>query len=370
MTEQQFPLQPESSTEVFTQPIPEVPSVAGWKELPIHQTEKSAEELVPLGMFTEHRQILTSSVYDDEHENSPYEGGLEGGLTTLFVRSGVAERLHAAGGLLPRGYHLMAMDTYRPLVVQNALYEQYEGQLRELHPDWSDDEISVESQKYVSLPSEDPNKPSPHNTGGAVDVVIVRLDDESQRRLEDIDGELDQLAPENWQREYLLEMERSSLVRNNAKMLNFGTEFDHGSEKAGLRYYEDLETTTGLTADDIDSQANRRMLYHAMVAAGFEPYADEWWHFNDPATQMGAKVAGAEFAEYGAAELSESNAEHEEMRKLHRINTERLAKGVRWVPPPGLGEHYQLALIAAEKNDPTKLHPEAGLDAEKISPSK
>src|SRR5688572_7052596 len=96
MSAEQLSAQSEQEVLNYTQPIPEVPSVAGWKEVPISETDKSREELVPLGMFSGNRRILTSSVYDNEHENSPYSDDLEGSMTTQFVRRGVAEKLQAA----------------------------------------------------------------------------------------------------------------------------------------------------------------------------------------------------------------------------------------------------------------------------------
>lgn len=318
----------------------------GWKELPIQETELSREPLVPLGIFSEHPKILTSSAYADEHDSSPYVGGLEGSLTALFVRQGVAERLDQAAGFLPRGYHLMAMDTYRTLEVQQALYDQYSDGLRRQHADWSDEEISAETQKYVSLPSHDPTRPSPHNTGGAVDLLIVKVPVEIQDQIDEIDKALADLPADNWQADYLLQMQRSQLMRLHASPLEFGTQFDHGGAEAALRHYEELLEAGELNLEDEEALQNRRLLYSVMIKAGFEPYADEWWHYNDPATQMGAKVAGREYAEYGAVELSKENTEFAQMRFLHNQNSARLARGEDWIPPKGLEEHFYLAKLA------------------------
>jgi len=348
-------------------PIPEPAPLAGWKELPIVETDRSHEPLVPVGMFSEHRKILSSSVYAGEHHNSPYAGGLEGSNVAAFMREGVANRLEKAVDLLPYGHHLMVMDAYRTLEVQGALYAQYENGLKKQHPDWTEEELSTETQKYVSVPSYDKTRPSPHNTGASVDVVIVKVDDEIQHELDAIDARLETLKPEDWQEEYLLEMRRSSLLRRNGTMLPFGTRFDYGGDEAALRHYEEKEGL--LTSEEQEAADNRRLLYSVMTKAGFAPYADEWWHYNDPASQMGAKVSGLPYAEYGAIEMSEENTEHETMRSLHHLNTLQLANGVEWEPPKGLEVHYQLARRAIHGDNPKNIwHMTSNVD--KIQPPK
>lgn len=345
--------------EQSTQPkellsIPEAAPLAGWKEVPIIETERSHEPLVPVGVFSEYRKIVSSSVYADEHHNSPYSGGLEGSNIAVFVREGVASKLEVAAEILPYGHHLMIMDAYRTLNVQAALYEQYEEGLRAKHPDWTAEDLSAETQKYVSMPSDDKTRPSPHNTGASVDVAILKVGDDVQQDIDIIDAALDTLEEGDWQQEYMLEMKRSELIRRYGKMLNFGTRFDHGGPEAALRYYEKAEEVV-LSPEDQEAQENRRLLYSAMMKAGFEPYADEWWHYNDPASQMGAKVAGREHAEYGAIEMSEENKQYEQMRKQHHLNSVRLARGEEWTPPKGLEVHYKLARAAIFGNSPKNI---------------
>lgn len=346
-----------SAQEKLTQPnellpIPEIPPLAGWKEIPIVETELTHEPLVPVGIFSDHRKIISSSVYADEHYNSPYKGGLEGSNIAVFVREGVAKKLDKAAELLPSGHHLMVMDGYRTLEVQGALYKQYEDSLRAQHPDWTEEQLSTETQKYVSVPSRDKTRPSPHNTGASADVVIIKVDDETQQRIDAIDAELVTLAEQDWQQEYLLEMERSALIRRNGKMLQFGTRFDHGGAEAALRHFEEKAAATALSPEDEEALKNRRILYDVMTKAGFAPYADEYWHYNDPASQMGAKVTGREYAEYGAIEMSEENKEYADMRHRHHHNSTRLAKGAEWIPPRGLEAHYAIARAAVRGNNP------------------
>ncbi len=332
-------------------PIPEAAPLAGWKEIRFVETDKSHEPLVGVGIFSDHPKVLTSSVYANEHHNSPYQGGLEGSNVAVFMREGVAEKLDKAADLLPKGMHLMVMDAYRSLEVQGALFEQYRSGVVKQHPEWSDDEVSTETQKYVSVPSTDKSRPSPHNTGASVDVVIVHLNDEVQNQIDDIDKMLK--APNlTWQDEYSLTMKRSEIIRRNAKMLDFGTRFDHGGPTAALRHLENEASNRDLSGDEQTQSTNRRLLFNVMTAAGLEPYADEWWHYNDPASQMGAKVAGVDHAEYGAIELSAENREFAQMREQHHINSVRLARGEEWTPPKGLEVHYELARAAVFANNP------------------
>lgn len=349
-----------TSHEQLTQPnelppIPEVAPLAGWKEIPLVETDLSHEPLVPVGIFSDYRKIVSSSVYADEHHNSPYTDGLEGSNVAVFMREGVAKKLEKAAEMLPSGNHIMVMDAYRTLDVQGALYEQYEQGLRAKYPDWTEEQLSTETQKYVSVPSHDKTRPSPHNTGASVDVVIVKVDEDVQHEIDAIDATLDTLGEEDWQREYMLEMKRSELIRRHGKMLNFGTRFDYGGSEAALRHYEVKAEQEPLSEEDKEAQNNRRLLYDAMIKAGFEPYADEWWHYNDPASQMGAKVAGREHAEYGAIEMSDENKQYEKMRKQHHLNSVRLARGEEWTPPKGLEVHYKLARAAIFGNNPKNI---------------
>jgi zinc D-Ala-D-Ala dipeptidase len=324
-------------------PIPiEMPSVAGWKEVKVRE---GGEPMVPLGPFSYNHDLFTSSVYYGEHSNSPYmspDNRLEGALVTLFVRDEVAPMLRHAQQLLPEGHHLIVLDSYRTLEVQQALYDHYLNALRRQHPDWGETELSAETQKYVSIPSSVESRPSPHNTGGSVDLAIFTLPPEIDSRVKQIELRLDELklqAPQEFApldearnpvlRElYKLEMEKIGLIRRHADFLNFGTQFDHGGGEAASNYFERLEQQRPLSGEETEARDNRRMLYNAMVQAGMQPYEDEWWHFNSPKSQMGAKVAGADHAEYGGMELTEDNLAHEQMRQAHRSGLIRIQEGV------------------------------------------
>lgn len=325
-------------------------SVEGWKTLPIEAVD---EPLVPLGPFGEYRAIYTSSIYFGEHNDSPYISPtqqLDGAMATVFVRESVAQRLLEAQEMLPDGQRLIVFDSYRPLKVQASLYDMFSSRLGAKYPDWSSDEIANESQKYVSLPSTDASRPSPHNTGGAVDLGIIELSPRDEMRVREIDHALNEwLHPES-DIAYQLEMEKSAILRHGGRLLHFGTPFDHGGASASVDHFEQLEQSGfQLSPEDIVARDNRRLLYTVMTRVGMQPYGPEWWHWNAPETQMGAVTVGLDVASFGAAELSVENIEHERMRSMHHagaaILQERLLRGDTVVDHSSPLAHY-MGLVA------------------------
>ena len=327
--------------EMTATPIPEVPPVSGWKEVPI---VPNYEGLVPVGPFSKYWDIFTDSIYFGERETSPYKvGQLQGALLTQFVRKDLADSLRVAQVNLPRGMYLIVFDAFRPLSVQQSLYDTFYTKLKGQNPDWTPEQLSTEAQKFVSLPSEDPTKPSPHNTGGSVDLGIFKIDPNVLDKFILLSKMIDP-SSSDWKLQYALEMERLDMIAKYGRLLNFGTEFDYGGQAAGLRKYEEM--TDGVIAREIkairEGLESRRILYHVMTDAGFQPYPDEWWHFNSPKSQMGAKTAGLEFAEYGSAE-GLVNEKHELMRQMHRGGTILMKEGRHPGAPEALREHFRIA---------------------------
>lgn len=315
----------EGKESVIT-PIPiEIHSVAGWKEVPL---KENREPLVPVGPFSVYDSIYAHSIYFGEKSDSPYpSGALEGSLITMFVREEVAKQLKAAQDLLPQGMHLIVFDTYRTLNVQQSLYDSYSNELKVLHPEWDEEKLSTETQKYVSIPSINPSRPSPHNTGGSVDLAIYKLPKEVEQQVQELNKQLARLGESDWQQSYLLEMKKIALIETNMELLNFGTKYDHGDIEASLNYLEKVSKDRALSEDEQKALNNRRLLYHVMTTVGFEPYEDEWWHYNSKKSQMGAKAAGLDQAEYGAMQLSSENNKHEMMRRMHWLGSIRIFNG-------------------------------------------
>ena len=333
--------------------------VQGWKDIPIRESD-SLDPLLPLGPLSQEAEILmTSSLYFGEHRNSPYaehSHKLEGSLLTLFAHQSVIHRLLAAEQLLPAGHHLLVFDTYRPYQVQKSLYDFYQQKLREKYPDMNNETLESETQKYVSLPSMDPTRPSPHNTGGSVDVAIAQLDQAHEEELLQIRSHLTDIHLTIAKR-VGMEMRLSAIMRRHAKMLDFGTAFDHGGEKSALAYYESCyksKTAAGkiLTENDIRARNNRRFLFRIMTQAGFQPYFAEWWHFNAPESQMGAATAGLDYATFGAMDLDENNRAYENTRLTIRqealkLQREETLAAVRTAGPAVARTALQIEILAA-----------------------
>lgn len=169
--------------------------------------------------------------------------------SAIRVRQSVLDRLLHAQALLPKNIELVVRDGYRSFVLQEELYVKHRKSLQ--GDSLVFDEKIVE--QYVSRPSSDPTMPAPHATGGAVDVM---------------------------------------LRERHSNYLQFGSDFDQMDAVSALAYLEQH-------VPDSEESQNRRMLYFAMTMAGFAGYAPEWWHFNAPETQMGARALGLGRASYG-----------------------------------------------------------------------
>jgi len=315
-------------------PVPvDAGTVRGWKQVPI---KEGGEPLVSLGsLSSEAGNIFTSSVYFGEHNNSPYildVNKVQGSSIALFARASVAEKLQEAQSILPDGMRLIAFDAYRPLEVQASLYDFYRSRLALQLPDVDATTLEEETQKYVSVPSRNPSMPSPHNTGASVDLAIIKFDKIYEKKLEELDTILnsDSLS---YEERVSAEMRRSAIIRHHGVMLNFGTSFDHGGEKAALAYFDrQIEAGKELSSAEIEACYNRRILYNAMSKVGMVAFESEWWHYNAPESQMGARAIGLHSAMFGGTELSRENRVHLQKRlELHELSThiqESLMRGL------------------------------------------
>jgi len=142
-----------------------------------------------------------------------------------FVRVRVAEKLRVAAGMLPHDYKLILHEGWRSFERQSELFKHQRAITVSEHPDWSDAEVDIYTHNFVAIPSKDALNPSPHATGGAVDVSIQGLD--------------------------------------------MGCEFLEMSERTRTDYYSENETFA----------SNRKILLVAMENAGFINFPYEWWHF-------------------------------------------------------------------------------------------
>lgn len=141
------------------------------------------------------------------------------------VRSGVAERLVRAQAYLPGGYQLQIKEGWRPIWVQERLWQKSLDELRASRPDLTGQDLIRENTRFTAPPDNAP----PHSTGGAVDLVLLYHD------------------------EYA----------------DMGWGFNQPGE--GSR--------TGYPVPG-PARRNRDLLAAALDAAGFINYPAEWWHWS------------------------------------------------------------------------------------------
>ncbi len=220
------------SDEYKRQPISTPVTTWEWPKSRIQPIEECGERLVPMGLIPE--KILVSSQYAVQL--------LDGALPDIYCRESVLRKLVAAASELPPGCRFVVYDCWRPVQVQQSLFDTLKHQFAKESPEKSDEELQEMALTYVALPSTDPLKPSPHNTGGAIDLSIA--------------------GPDGF-------------------VLDMGGDYDDPSEISGTAYFEN-KVAAGVELTDVEQRAceNRRLLYGIMTNAGFTNYIDEWWHFD------------------------------------------------------------------------------------------
>lgn len=210
---------------------------------------ESQQPLVAIGLC---RHLAVYPIY--------HRLGVPDALSDCFIRSGVYERLLKAAASLPSGMHLTVLDGWRPLSVQIQLYQSLSQAIAAANPGCSGYELAELTRQFVSVPSLTKEAPSPHFTGGAVDVTLT-----------DSDGQ--------W--------------------LDMGSEFDAAGEASFTRHFETFELPS---ERQVVVRTRRRILFNAMQGAGFSNLPSEWWHY-DFGNQLWAWANGEKKAIYGRTEV-------------------------------------------------------------------
>jgi len=236
---------------------------------------------------------------------------------------------------------LFVWDAYRPQTVQQALFDSYVDKL--VGDGTPREQAQQDAQQFVSIPSDDPTRPPPHNTGGAVDLSIIRFWAEDWERMEHLTQVVMRTeTSDNWQEIYKAEMERLQIIRTRSMPLPMGTVFDGVQDETLTLHFENIDEAD-LSDEAAVARDNRRLLWNVMIEAGFSNYPDEWWHF-DFGNQFDAARTGRE-AIYAAALFSQENQAWETMRRGHYEGSVAMAQGTYRAPQNKLGMPVTNSLI-------------------------
>lgn len=189
-----------------------------------------------------------------------YYRGISGALNDILCRESIYEKLRSAANHLPKNHSLLIWDAWRPYAVQQYLFEEFKNTIERLNPLGDVNDLV---SKFVSFPSINSNNPSPHFTGGSVDLTVI---DES------------------------------------GKLLEMGTAFDHFGEESNTQFFSESHSPQGILIHQ-----NRKLLLDAMVELGFQNYENEWWHFDYGNQFWGIKTG--EIAKYGLINLQDESKE-------------------------------------------------------------
>jgi D-alanyl-D-alanine dipeptidase len=192
--------------------------------------------------------------------NPPYGHVVPGSIPDLFLRRSVAAKMKEVNArLAPVGIELYLFDAWRPQAVQRYFHDQwFPDWLKARRPELSGQSLISEVENYWSAPSAGEASPSPHSTGGAVDLTLIFL--------------------------------------STRQPLFMGSMFDDVTEMAWTDFFEHDDPKS---MSDEEARANRRLLYWAMTEAGFANNPTEWWHYSW-GDQMWARLTGQPAAHFGA----------------------------------------------------------------------
>lgn len=220
-----------------------------WNKISIKECE---EELVSLKRVN--KKIILSPQY--------YINNIPGTENDCKVRKTIKDKLNKIANKLPNEFNLLIWDAYRTIETQNALFNKYYMEFKK-STKLEGDNLLIYTKKFVSLASIDRQKPSPHNTGAALDLTICN---------------------------------------SFGEPINLGVDFDEFSQNSYTRYYEKkLENGVILSPKETEILLNRRVLCNMFKEEGFANYPYEIWHksFGD---QMASEALKQAYAIYGGIE--------------------------------------------------------------------
>jgi D-alanyl-D-alanine dipeptidase len=153
------------------------------------------------------------------------------------MRTTVYEKLKQAQLLLPENKRFCLFEAYRSLSLQKMLFEARYKKIKNENPDWSHENIFIESTKLISstINLDGSKNIPPHSTGGAIDVYLLHENGNT------IDMGI---HPKDWM-------------------------LDDGS----------LSLTASQTISS-EAQHNRKIMSAVLTEVGFVNYPTEYWHWS------------------------------------------------------------------------------------------
>lgn len=175
------------------------------------------------------------------------------------MRRTVYEKLVQALSLLPKGIKLCVYEGYRSLSLQRLLFDNRFSKVRDLHPNWSKDQVFDETTKLVSSVKNKDGSQNipPHSTGAAIDVYLI---DEAGHPVDM------GIQVKDW-----MDDEDGSLSQTDLRTIS-----------AEARHYRDI-------------------MNEALLAVSFINYPTEYWHWSY-GDRYWAHQAGYKYAIYGSVE--------------------------------------------------------------------
>ncbi len=207
--------------------------------------------LTGIGIEGVEEEIVSLGALGIRCDSQYYKQGIRGSYPDCYARKSVAERLLTAQSYLPEGIYLKIYDAYRPVMVQQSIWDKFRAEIAAEHPEYSEEELDKSTMRFVARPTLERALLPLHSTGGAVDLTLVYEDGEE---------------------------------------LDMGCCFDCFRELAAAAYFE-------TNNENLTARENRRLLCSVMQRAGFTSLPSEWWHF-DYGTRFWAKLSGREKALY------------------------------------------------------------------------
>lgn len=248
----------------------------GYRDYPIGRTsELFNEEVVDISDY----DIAGQAYYS--RPNAATGEAVYGISKTLRLRKSLAEKLADINERLKNPdistffggpVELYAEDALRSLELQKKLYEEtFPTLIKSQNAHISDEELASRLNELIAKPSEDEDRPSPHATGGAVDVILRYRQDTldyvqgSEVPVGHVDGDTSRKVYPDY--------------------------FEHGTPR---------------NEGEIVAQRNRRGFYAVMTGEVFgidtqlQVNPTEWWHWSY-GDQMWAKLSDRPAALYGLA---------------------------------------------------------------------